>query len=247
VTSALALAQGLLAAAGPAAGAVSSAPLADSAISIAVNGGGSTPVKLFLLMTALSFATALLVSVTSFTRIIIVLSFLRQALGVPQLPPNQVVLGLALVLSFFIMAPTADRVYGEALGPYLEDRIGHQEALEKASGPVREFMLRQTREQDLALFYEISRTPRPNGAGEVVPMSIAMPAFMVSELTTAFRMGLFLYVPLLLVDLLVSAMLMSMGMMMVPPTLIALPVKVALFVMADGWRLVIASLARSFS
>jgi flagellar biosynthetic protein FliP len=241
----------LLLAAGPAsagrAGSISSAPVVDSAISIAVNGGGSTPVKLFLLMTALSFATALLVSVTSFTRIIIVLSFLRQALGVPQLPPNQVVLGLALVLSFFVMAPTANRVYGEALGPYLEDRIGHAEALEKASGPVREFMLRQTREQDLALFYEISRTPRPAGSAEVVPMSIAMPAFMVSELTTAFRMGLFLYVPLLLVDLLVSAMLMSMGMMMVPPTLIALPVKVALFVMADGWRLVIASLARSFT
>ncbi len=233
----------LLLAAGP----VGSAPIADQAISIAVNGGGSAPVKLFLLMTALSFATALLVSVTSFTRIIIVLSFLRQALGVPQLPPNQVVVGLALVLSFFVMAPTANRVYADALGPYLEDRMGHEEALQKASGPVREFMLRQTREQDLALFYELSRTERPQGAGEAVPMSICMPAFMVSELTTAFRMGLFLYVPLLLVDLLVSALLMSMGMMMVPPTLIALPVKIALFVMADGWRLVIASLARSFA
>jgi flagellar biosynthetic protein FliP len=218
----------------------------DGAIQIAVSGGGSAPVKLFLLMTALSFATALLVSVTSFTRIIIVLSFLRQALGVPQLPPNQVVLGLALVLSFFVMGPTANRVYGEALGPYLEDRMGHAEAVEKASAPLREFMLRQTRDQDLALFYDISRQPRP-ATGEPVPMSICLPAFMVSELTTAFRMGLFLYVPLLLVDLLVSAILMSMGMMMVPPTLIALPVKVALFVMADGWRLVIASLARSFS
>jgi flagellar biosynthetic protein FliP len=220
-------------------------PATDAAISVAVSGGGSAPVKLFLLLTALSFATALLVSVTSFTRIVIVLSFLRQALGVPQLPPNQVVLGLALVLSFFVMAPTAGKVYADALGPYLEDRIGHAEALDKASGPVREFMLRQTREQDLSLFYEIARQPRP-AAGEVVPMSIAMPAFMVSELTTAFRMGLFLYVPLLLVDLIVSAILMSMGMMMVPPTLIALPVKVALFLMADGWRLVIASLARSF-
>jgi flagellar biosynthetic protein FliP len=232
------LAAGLLAA--------GTAPSGDGALSIAVNGGGSAPVKLFLLMTALSFATALLVSVTSFTRIVIVLSFLRQALGVPQLPPNQVVLGLALVLSFFVMGPTAGRVYGEALGPYLEDRVSHAEALEKAAVPLREFMLRQTREQDLALFYEISRQPAP-AAGEPVPMSICMPAFMVSELTTAFKMGLFLYVPLLLVDLLVSAILMSMGMMMVPPTLIALPVKVALFVMADGWRLVIASLARSFS
>jgi len=226
-----------------AAGAVPAA--GDAAIQIAVNGGGSAPLKLFLLLTALSFATALLVSVTSFTRIVIVLSFLRQALGTPQLPPNQVVIGLALVLSFFVMSPTANRVYGEALGPYLEDRIGHAEALEKGSVPLREFMLRQTRDQDLALFFEISGRERP-ASGDAIPMSVAMPAFMISELTTAFRMGLFLYVPLLLVDLLLSALLMAMGMMMVPPTLIALPVKVALFVMADGWRLVVASLARSF-
>lgn len=218
---------------------------AAEALSISVNGGGSAPVKLFLLLTALSFATALLVSVTSFTRIVIVLSFLRQALGTPQLPPNQVVLGLALVLSFFVMGPTANRVYGDALGPYLEDRIGPGEALERASVPLREFMLRQTRDSDLALFYEISHTPRP-ARGEAIPMSIVMPAFMISELTTAFRMGLFLYVPLVLVDLLVSAILMSMGMMMVPATLIAIPVKIGLFVMADGWHLVVASLARSF-
>jgi flagellar biosynthetic protein FliP len=212
---------------------------------ITVGGGGSAPVKLFLVLTALSFATALLVSVTSFTRIAIVLSFLRQALGTPQLPPNQVVVGLALVLSFFVMSPTASRVYGEALGPYLEDQLGPVDALDRASVPLREFMLRQTRDQDLQLFYEIAGHERP-ATGEPLPMSIVMPAFMISELTTAFRMGLFLYVPLLLVDLLVSAILMSMGMMMVPPTLIALPVKVGLFVMADGWRLVVASLARSF-
>ena len=225
--------------------AAGAAPLVDSALQISVNGGGSAPVKLFLVLTALSFATALLVSVTSFTRIVIVLSFLRQALGTPQLPPNQVVIGLSLVLSFFVMAPTADRVYADALGPYLEDRMGHQEAFERASGPLREFMLRQTRDQDLALFHEISGRERPT-SGEPIPMAIVVPAFMISELTTAFRMGLFLYIPLLLVDLLVSAILMSMGMMMVPPTLIALPVKVGLFVMADGWRLVVAALARSF-
>jgi flagellar biosynthetic protein FliP len=225
--------------------AAGAAPLVDSALQISVNGGGSAPVKLFLVLTALSFATALLVSVTSFTRIVIVLSFLRQALGTPQLPPNQVLIGLSLVLSFFVMAPTADRVYADALGPYLEDRMGHQEAFERASGPLREFMLRQTRDQDLALFHEISGRERPT-SGEPIPMSIVVPAFMISELTTAFRMGLFLYIPLLLVDLLVSAILMSMGMMMVPPTLIALPVKVGLFVMADGWRLVVAALARSF-
>lgn len=218
----------------------------DSAIQLSVNGGGSAPVKLFLLFTALSFAGALLVSVTSFTRIVIVLGFLRQALGTPQAPPNQVVVGLALCLSFFVMAPTANQVYAEALRPYLEDRIGPEEALARASGPARAFMLKQTREQDLAVFYEISGTERPT-QGEAIPMSIVIPAYMISELTTAFRMGLFLYVPMLLVDLLVSSLLMSLGMMMVPPTLIALPVKLGVFLMADGWRLVIASLARSFS
>jgi flagellar biosynthetic protein FliP len=218
---------------------------ADSALQINVSGGGSTPVKLFLVLTALSFATSLLVSVTSFTRIVIVLSFLRQALGTPQLPPNQVIVGLSLILSFFVMSPTATKVYGEALGPYLEDRIGYEEALGRASGPIREFMLRQTREADLAMFYDIARQERP-AQGEPIPMSIVVPAFMISELTTAFRMGLFLYIPLVLVDLLVSSVLMSMGMMMVPPNLISLPVKVGLFVMADGWRLVVGALARSF-
>jgi len=225
--------------------AVAASALADGPISISVQGGGSAPVKLFLLLTALSFATALLVSVTSFTRMIIVLSFLRQALGTPQLPPNQVMLGLALILSFFVMGPTANRVYAESLSPYLEDRMGHVEALEKASVPLREFMLRQTRDQDLQLFYEISGRQRP-AAGDAMPMSVVMPAFMISELTTSFRMGLFLYIPLLLVDVLVATLLMSMGMMMVPPTLIALPVKVALFLMADGWRMVVSSLVRSF-
>ena len=225
--------------------AAAAAPALRDALQISVSGGGSAPVKLFLVLTALSFGTALLVSVTSFTRIVIVLSFLRQALGAPQLPPNQVLIGLALVLSGFVMSPTAGRVYGEALGPYLEDRMPQGEALERASGPLREFMLRQTRDQDLALFYEISGAPRP-ASGDAIPMTIVTPAFMVSELTTAFRMGLFLYVPLVLVDLLVAGILMSMGMMMVPPTLVALPLKIGLFVMADGWRLVVASLARSF-
>jgi flagellar biosynthetic protein FliP len=219
---------------------------AEPGISLSVGGGGSAPVKLFLLFTVLSFASALLVSVTSFTRIVIVLSFLRQALGTPQLPPNQVVIGLALVLSAFVMAPTAGKVWDGALGPYLDDKVAPAEALERASGPVREFMLRQTREQDLQLFYEISHRARP-ARGDEIPMTVVMPAFMVSELTTSFRMGLFLYVPLLLVDVLVAAMLMSMGMMMVPPTMIALPLKVGVFLMADGWRLVVASLARSFA
>ena len=218
----------------------------EAAPSLSVGGGGSAPVKIFLLLTALSFATALLVSVTSFTRIVIVLSFLRQAMGTPQLPPNQVVVGLALMLSAFVMAPTASRVYGEALGPYMDERMGHAEALQRASAPLREFMLRQTREQDLALFLDIGNRPRP-ARGEELPMTVVIPAFLVSELTTAFRMGLFLYVPLLLIDLLVAAVLMSMGMMMVPPMMISLPLKVGVFLMADGWRLVVASLARSFA
>jgi flagellar biosynthetic protein FliP len=223
--------------------AAASAP--DPNVTLSIQGGGSGAVKLFLLLTALSFATALLVSITSFTRIVIVLSFLRQALGAPQLPPNQVVTGLALVLTAFVMAPTATRVWDQALQPYLQDRVDASQALEQASGPVRSFLLRQTREQDLALFYDISGRPRP-ARGEEIPLTVAAPAFMVSELTTAFRMGLFLYVPLLLVDLLVGGILMSLGMMMVPPPLISLPVKVGIFVMADGWRLVVASLMRSF-
>jgi flagellar biosynthetic protein FliP len=157
-----------------------------------------------------------------------------------------VVIGLALVLSAFVMGPTADRVWGDALGPYLDDRLQPAAAVERASSPVREFMLKQTRDQDLELFYQIGHRPRPT-RGEEIPMSIVMPAFMVSELTTAFRMGLFVYVPLLLIDVLVAAMLMSMGMMMVPPTLIALPLKIGIFLMADGWRLVVSSLARSFT
>jgi len=212
---------------------------------ITLDGGGSTPVKLFLFLTALSFATALLISITSFTRIVVVLSFLRQAMGTPQLPPNQVVIALALAISFFVMAPTATRVYEGALGPYLAEEIDGEVAYQRAAVPVREFLLRQTRDSDLRLFYEIAGTERPV-RGDEVPLSVAVPAFMVSELTTSFRMGLFLYVPLLLVDLLVAAILMSMGMMMVPPTLISLPIKVAIFLLADGWHLVVASLVRSF-
>jgi flagellar biosynthetic protein FliP len=218
---------------------------ADPGVTLSLQGGGSSAVKLFLLLSALSFATALLVSITSFTRIVIVLSFLRQALGTPQLPPNQVILGLALVLSSFVMAPTGRAVWAESLKPYLEDRIDAAQAVEKATVPVRTFLLRQTREQDLSLFYEISGQARPS-RGDEIPLTVAAPAFMVSELTTAFRMGLFLYIPLLLVDVLVAAILMSLGMMMVPPPLISLPMKVGIFVMADGWRLVVASLVRSF-
>ncbi len=208
-------------------------------------GGGSSAVKLFLMMTALSFASAILVSVTAFTRIIIVLSFLRQALGTPQLPPNQVVLALALALTGFVMAPTATRVYDDALSPYLAETLPADQAAMRAAGPVREFLLRHTRAEDLRLFYDIARADPPTRP-EDVPLAIATPAFMVSELTLAFKMGLYLFIPLVLIDLLVAAVLMSLGMMMVPPTLVALPLKVGVFLAADGWHLVVGSLVRSF-
>jgi flagellar biosynthetic protein FliP len=208
-------------------------------------GGGSSAVKIFLLLTALSFGSALLLSLTSFTRIIIVLSFLRQALGTPQLPPNQVLLGLSLFLSLFIMAPTAEKVHKDALGPLLEDKISVTQALERAEVPLGDWMLKQTREEDLQLFYEISGRPAPH-RGEPIAFSALVPAFMVSELGTAFRMGLYLFIPMLLIDLLVAAILMSLGMMMVPPTLIALPLKLGVFLLAGGWHLVVSSLVKSF-
>lgn len=208
-------------------------------------GGGSSAVKLFLLLTALSFATGALIAITSFTRIVIVMSFLRQALGTPQLPPNQVVMALALAITGFVMAPTFSKVHREAVGPYLDDQITGAEAYDRGSVPVLEFLLRQTRPDDLRLFYELSGESRPTRADQV-PLTIAVPAFMVSELTTAFRMGLFIFIPLLIVDLLVSAILMSLGLMMVPPTLVSLPLKVGIFLLADGWHLLVQSLVRSF-
>jgi len=217
----------------------------ETALSLQLAGTGSSAVKLFLLFTALSFASALIVSLTSFTRIIIVLSFVRQGLGTQQLPPNQVMLGLALILTGFVMAPTATRVYDSALGPYLEDKIDQGTALERGAAPMREFMLRQTRNEDLQLFYEASGHPMP-ARGDLVPMTIAAPAFMISELTTSFRMGLFVYLPLLLIDVLVGALLMALGMMMVPPTLVSLPLKLGVFLLADGWHLLAGSLMRSF-
>lgn len=217
---------------------------AEPGVSLTVNGGGSASVKLFLLMTALSFASAALVSLTSFARIIIVLSFLRQALGTPTLPPNQVMVGLALALSCFVMAPTGTRVYDDALGPYFEDQLSPSEAAKKGAVPVRTFLLAHTREEDLALFTRIANTERV--AREDVPLTIAVPAFMVSELSTAFRMGLFIFIPFLLIDLLVAAVLMSLGMMMVPPTLVSLPLKVGVFLLAGGWHLVVGSLVASF-
>jgi flagellar biosynthetic protein FliP len=217
---------------------------ADNPLTLTL-GGGSSAVKLFLLLTVLSFATALLVSITSFTRIVIVISFARQALGTPSLPPNQVVMALALAMSGFVMAPTATEVNRVALTPYFDDQMTASEAIDAASTPVRDFMLRQTRPDDLRMFYEASNLPRPTRA-ETVPMTVAVPAFMVSELTTAFRMGLSIFIPMLIIDLLVSTVLMALGMMMVPPNLISLPLKIGVFLLADGWHLLVGSLIKSF-
>ena len=217
----------------------------EPGLQLAVNGGGSSAVKLFLFLTALSFASALLISMTAFTRVVIVLAFVRQALGTPQLPPTQVLMGLALAITGFVMAPVADRVYKGALAPYLEEKMEAGEALALATEPVRDFMLRQTRPDDLGLFFDISGAERPSRQ-DAIPMTIAVPAFMVSELTTAFRMGLFVFIPLVLMDLLVSSILMALGMQMVPPTLVALPLKVGVFLLADGWHLLVSSLVRSF-
>jgi flagellar biosynthesis protein FliP len=210
-----------------------------------VAGGGSTAVKLFLVLTALSFGTAIVLSVTSFTRIVIVFSFLRQALGTQQLPPNQVIVGLSLFLTLFVMAPTVRRIHAEALSPLMEDKITVSEALTRAEAPLSEWMLKQTKEDDLRLFFEVSGSARP-ARGEPVPFTVLVPSFMISELGTAFRMGLFIFIPMVLIDLLVSVIMMSLGMMMVPPTLIAMPLKLGVFLLAGGWHLVVSSLVRSF-
>lgn len=207
--------------------------------------GGSSAVKIFILITALSFASALVLSLTSFTRIIIVLSFLRQALGTPQLPPNPVLMGLSLFLTMFIMTPVATRIHADALGPYLDDKISPTEALQRAEGPLRDWMLKQTRDEDIRLFFEVSGQARP-ARGEALPMTVVIPAFMVSEMGTSFRMGLFIFVPMLLIDILVASVLMSLGMMMVPPQLVSLPLKIGVFLLAGGWHLVVSSVVKSF-
>jgi flagellar biosynthetic protein FliP len=201
--------------------------------------------QIFLLMTILSLAPAILIMLTSFTRCVIVLSLLRRALGTMQMPPNQVIVGLALFLTFFIMTPVWQQVNQEALQPFLEDKIDQQQALQNAATPVRQFMFKQTREKDLALFVEIAKLQRPKDVGDI-PTSVLIPSFIISEVKTAFQIGLLLYVPFLIIDMVVASVLLSMGMMMLPPIMISLPFKLMLFVLADGWNLLIGSLVRSF-
>lgn len=205
----------------------------------------STGVELLVLLTVLSLAPSILVLGTSFTRIVIVLSMLRSAIGTPTIPPNQVVIGLSLILTFFIMSPVYTRIDQEAIQPYLKKEITQETALAKAMEPVREFMFKQTRQKDIALFLNMNGSPAPQTTDDVPSLTL-FPAFVLSELRTAFTMGFILYVPFLVIDMVISSVLLSMGMMMLPPSLVSLPFKILVFVMVDGWYLIIQSLSLSF-
>jgi flagellar biosynthesis protein FliP len=211
-------------------------------------GGGtqwSLSIQTLLLLTGLTFLPAMLLMMTSFTRIIIVFSLLRHALGTQTSPPNQVLVGLALFLTFFIMAPVGEKIYTEAYLPLTENRIGFLEALDRGAIPLRGFMLKQTRDADLALFTKIAQAPAPATVDDV-PMRVLIPAFVTSELKTAFQIGFIIFIPFLIIDMVVASVLMSMGMMMMSPVIVALPFKIMLFVLVDGWQLVIGSLVASF-
>jgi flagellar biosynthetic protein FliP len=243
------LAGGLIALALAAATAAIAAPAIPAFTTSPAPGGGtaySLPVQTLLLMTALTFIPAALLMMTSFTRIIIVLSLLRQALGTQTAPPNQVMVGLALFLTLFVMGPTFDRIYTEAYVPLQENRIQMGEAMDKAATPLKGFMLKQTRQSDLALFVKISRTPALQGPDDV-PLRVLIPAFITSELKTAFQIGFAIFIPFLIIDMVVASVLMSMGMMMMSPAVISLPMKLMLFVLVDGWQLLLGSLSQSFN
>lgn len=207
--------------------------------------GMSNAVSVLLLLTVLSIAPAFLMMMTSFTRIIIVLGFLRRALGTQTLPPNQVMVGLALFLTLFVMAPTMNRVNNEAIQPYLKDQITQEQGLEVTKNALRDFMVKQTRKNDLALFIRLAKEERPRTVADV-SFTTLIPAFITSELKTAFQMGFIIFLPFLVIDLVVSAVLMALGMMMLPPVVVSLPFKILLFVLVDGWTLLMQSLVASF-
>ncbi|HVO86978.1 MAG TPA: flagellar type III secretion system pore protein FliP [Casimicrobiaceae bacterium] len=211
-------------------------------------GGGqsySLPVQTLLVLSALAFLPAVLLLMTAFTRIVIVLSLLRHALGTQASPPNQVIIGLSLFLTLFVMAPVADKVYSDAYLPYTQGQISSSVALEKAQAPVRGFMMKQTREPDLALFIRLAHQPPPTSKDDI-PFRVLVPAFVTSELKTAFQIGFMVFIPFVIIDMVVASVLMSMGMMMLSPMLISLPFKLMLFVLVDGWTLLIGSLVSSF-
>lgn len=240
----------------PAALAMPAAPGAAGAspsISISLNGGPSsqtgqvaTALQILAMLTVLTLAPAILIMTTSFTRIVVVLGFVRRALSTQEVPPTQVLIGLSLFLTFFVMAPTWNSIYQDSLRPYFDSKITIQEAFKKAEAPVRAFLFKNTRKNDLALFVKLARVERPRTMDDV-PTHVVIPAFIISELQTAFLIGFIIYIPFLIIDMVVSSVLLSMGMMMLPPVIVSLPFKIILFVLVDGWNLIIGSLVRSFS
>jgi flagellar biosynthesis protein FliP len=222
-------------------------PGASPRLDVTLDGVGrvSAPMQIVLLLTLLTFLPAILVTMTSFTRITIVFHFLRQALGTQEMPSNQILMGLTLFLTMFVMAPVGDRINEVAVQPALAGKVDVNQAVSLAVPPLRDFMLRQTREADLALFVGLAKLPQPK-TREDLPMRVVIPAFVISELKTGFQMGFFLFIPFVLIDLVVSTTLLSMGMMQLPPAMISLPFKVLLFVMIDGWNLLVGSVVRSF-
>lgn len=220
-------------------------------INIDIGGSGSTngasnTINIILLLTVLSLAPAILILMTSFTRIVIVLGFVRTSLGTQQMPPNQVLVGLALFLTFFIMAPTLGDINQNALQPYLKGEMAQNVALDKASVSIKKFMFQHTRQKDLKLFLDYSKAAPPSGV-EDTPLTALVPAYAISELKTAFQMGFMIFIPFLVIDMVVSSTLMAMGMMMLPPVMISLPFKILLFILVDGWYLVVRSLLLSYN
>lgn len=217
----------------------------DIMLAHATDGGWSLPVQTLVLLTSLTFLPAMLLMMTGFTRIIIVLGLLRSALGTPSTPPNQVLLGLALFLTFYVMSPVFNQIYDDAWRPLSEDRITMEVALEKGAAPLKTFMLEQTRETDLALYARLAKEESFQSKSDV-PMRVLIPAFITSEIKTGFQIGFTIFIPFLIIDLVVASVLMALGMMMVPPATISLPFKLMLFVLVDGWQLLMGSLAQSF-
>ena len=205
----------------------------------------SVLLQIVFLLTVLSLAPAILVMMTSFTRLVVVFSLTRHALGTQQMPPNQVMVGLALLLTFFLMSPVYTKIHENALKPYLAEEITQEEALKRALEPVREFMFKQTRKKDLALFLNITKTERPDSLNQI-PTTVLIPSFVISELKTAFQIGFLIYMPFLVIDMVVASVLLSMGMMMLPPFMVSLPFKLMLFVLVDGWNLLVGSMVKSF-
>jgi flagellar biosynthesis protein FliP len=205
----------------------------------------SNTLRIIILLTVMSIAPSFLVLMTCFTRIVIVLGFVRTALGTQQMPPNQVIVGLALFMTFFVMGPTFSEVNKEALQPFMDGKMTQQEAFDTASAPLKEFMTKHTREKDLALFMDYAKMDRPESI-EDIPLTALVPAFAISELKSAFQMGFMIFVPFLVIDMIVASILMSMGMMMLPPVMISLPFKILLFILVDGWNLIVKSLLMSF-